>query len=307
MHTPCGGAADLGSHEDAQCEPLALTRRDCARILVRKACARSQNLPLRRDWRHALGAGKPSVDRAKAQGFNHTSRIGIDCGDTNPCPDAEHAAKVRAYNSVRRATPWFRVQQMIDAWYLYEKGMLDLTDGDGLIHSKANPSLCLDLGPVGGVQLSKCGVAERWTFNRGLDLVVPISGGAGALDAVSPLLGTPAALTLTNTGNSVISQWWTYDPEHDVLVNALGNALDVPVANPQSGQTVETFTSATLSGLAQDFNLGPGADGALYTRPISDGGYRGPIAVTAANFASADAAIAVGAQSATDRRVPHRQ
>jgi hypothetical protein len=273
-------------------------------------------------------------------GINST--IAIDCNSINPCPDAAQAALVRAYNSVRRATPWFATQAMIDALFLFENGLPDLTTGDGLIHSKLNPSLCLDVGSGGGAQLSSCGNAQHWAFDRSNYLLVPISGGEGALDAVGPLPGTPAQLAVLNSNNSGLSQEWSYDPLNRILNNGLGNALNIPVANPQAGQSLDTDISADLTGIGGDLNghhvhidvqeqwneqdhymvaphtgykvfiprcngcsvlptviLGAGADGALYTRSITAGTYSGPTAITEASFAPLDAAIAVGAQSAT--------
>jgi hypothetical protein len=51
--------------------------------------------------------------------------------------------------------------------------------------------------------------------------------------------GTPV-WTYWCTGNP--AQRWSYDAQYHVLANMLGNVLDVPWGNFQSGQTLSTWT-----------------------------------------------------------------
>jgi hypothetical protein len=268
-------------------------------------------------------------------GLNET--VALECGDVNPCPDAANAAMRKAYNDVRQLTPWFATQSMIDALYLYENGIADLTTDDPAIHTKLSSTLCLDVGPQLQAQLSLCTKSMPWTYTRETGLLNPNHSEA-CLDAVDPTLGTPAMVLPCSGGGP--SQHWTYDAEQHLLHNALGNALDVPVSNPQAGQQLNTYIASDLSGLAQDFNvydptpnyqpeqwtqqpqyavatvghlstivpqctncgpteivLGMGLNGGLYARTSQNGAESGPVEVTAANFAPTNAAIAAGAQS----------
>ena len=192
-------------------------------------------------------------------GLNET--VEVDCEPTTnratpgaPCPSAAKAAEAKAYNDVRALTPWFAVQSMVDTLYLLANGLTDLTVGDPAIHPVVAPTLCLGLIGEGSGALSTCSSSDSWqswTYNRAAGTLA-VKSSALCLDAQGPMLRTNV---VAGSCNGKLAQEWSYDPEHLVLNNALGNALDVPVPKPAPEQLVDTFISADLSGLAQDFNV----------------------------------------------------
>ncbi len=154
------------------------------------------------------------------------------------------AAQDQAYRNVRAQTPWFGLQALTDAVYLFANGLFDLTHSDSTIRISANTGLCLDV-PWGStqpgtvVQIYGCNgspYSQAWTYNRlnqsivhaNSGLCLEVQNGNGAA-------GTPV---WTNVCNGSDAQRWSYDPKNKVLNNKLTTVLDVPWANLQSGQTL---------------------------------------------------------------------
>lgn len=276
---------------------------------------------------------------------------GIPCCNSDPsgnnvcdqaCLDAGGAAQVawyqanvvpffeKARSDVRAKTPRFSVQAMLDVLYKYANGLQRELAGpagqyQGVIVSSPNSSgthFCLDtMGE--GVGLVNCPSVQRWSYNR-MDQTITAQGSGLCLDAFSYKSGTPVGLATCNGSNS---QKWSYDPEHMVINNGLGNALDVPNANDAPGQLVQTYT--WNGGKAQqwpvviflNFHLGTGGfhfqsvsrpldvtkaisglsvadDGSVAVRTLTTSQsktlYSGATTISAASFAPAGAGVAGG-------------
>ncbi len=153
----------------------------------------------------------------------------------------------QAYADVRRMTPVFGVQALLDTLYLYANGITDLTKADSTIRVSANSGLCLDV-PGGNtqvgtvVQVYPCNGnsgSQGWTYDR-LNQRISHNNSGLCLDVQngSTVWGTPVWMYWCNGTDA---QKWSWDPKYQVLNNALMSDLDVPWDNLVAGQTVWTW------------------------------------------------------------------
>jgi hypothetical protein len=219
-------------------------------------------------------------------GLNETAAL--LCGAA-PCDAASvKTLEKKAYIDVRGMTPWFQVQAMVDTLYLFENAVSDLTYWSSNIEAAnappypQEPGLCLDAIGEGNATLSNCippaKPAQPWAYDRTQQTLVygPNTvklcldagpGDVGQSVVVAPCNSpcyTDPASNKTQC-SPVPSQRWTWDPEHLVLHNATGNALEIPsvhvdqhgaLAGAAAGQLLIMNISADL-GDPQKGGLGP--------------------------------------------------
>jgi hypothetical protein len=138
----------------------------------------------------------------------------------------------------------FEVQSMIDSLYHMTHPAPDLSEGFHRIPLVANSGLCLDAGNGARgtpLALGDCDgrAGEQLTYHRDTQTITSDVWGwclgveGGYMDP-----GTPV---ITWDCDGTDSQRWTYDPEHGILSNALGNVLDVEWGYLAAGEPVWTW------------------------------------------------------------------
>lgn len=131
--------------------------------------------------------------------------------------------------------------------YLYAKGGPDLTKANEFIQVAAAPDLCLEVqggNPTPGtpVQVSKCdggGFAQHWVYDRRNGTIHnPVYDKCLDVQGRNSAPGTPVQIW---DCNGTPAQKWTYDPETQVLQNALGTVLDIQWGALQAQTPVWTW------------------------------------------------------------------
>ncbi|MGH8613428.1 MAG: RICIN domain-containing protein [Gammaproteobacteria bacterium] len=154
---------------------------------------------------------------------------------------------------VLRQMPLFEMRSMLDVLYLYANGGPDLTQDFKQIYVAAAPNLCLDVqwgNPTPGTPVWLWGCdgdhAQRWVYKRHSadderqsgTIRNPVYDKCLDVQWGNPAPGTPVQIWDCNGG---LAQKWTWDPETQVLQNALGTVLDIQWGALQAQTPVWTW------------------------------------------------------------------
>jgi hypothetical protein len=126
--------------------------------------------------------------------------------------------------------PLFELRRMIDTLTLYINGGQDLSQATGEIRLSQTPDMCLDVqwgnpDPQTPVWMWPCNFtdAQWWVYDRPSgDIFNPAFGVCLDVVAADPLIGKGVQTYWCHGGDN---QKWSYNPETQLLENAIGNRL----------------------------------------------------------------------------------